>query len=112
MWSAATLPRPSTNSASIPAPDRGRGPSPASRAAGPDAGLPDADGDGLPDYWNGISPRRKALRLSQRQATRMGDGLTALLEYQNYTDPTAPDTDGDGMNDGAENRAGCRTLPN
>ncbi len=77
----------------------------------PDA-LADADGDGLPRWWEDDN------RLSDADprdagSDRDGDGLTALQEYNggvNSTDPNNPDTDGDGLDDGAERLLGTNPL--
>ncbi len=59
----------------------------------------DNDGDGLADGWE---------YLYFGNLSRSGpedddqDGLTTLLEFQNRTVPTDPDTDDDGLNDGDE----------
>ena len=64
--------------------------------------FPDNDLDGMPNWFEnhhaGLvreNPLDAALNLD-------GDGLTDLEEYQNGTDPTKPDTDGDGFSDGDE----------
>ena len=69
----------------------------------------DTDGDGLPDGWelkhhlnplsvyvNGINGGEKEVLVDLDH-----DGLNTLAEYQMQTDPTNPDTDGDGLQDGA-----------
>lgn len=74
--------------------------------------LADADGDGLPRWWeedNHLSDANPADVASDQD----GDGRTALQEYNggvNPTDPNKVDTDEDGLNDGAEFAAG--TNPN
>ena len=61
----------------------------------------DSDGDGLPDDFeidNGLDPNNPADALEDRD----GDGLATLDEFQRGLDPFNPDTDGDGLFDGAE----------
>jgi len=61
---------------------------------------PDADGDGLPDWWEvqyGFDP---AVVETDLTVDTDGDGLNLLQEAQLGTDPTLADTDGDGTNDG------------
>lgn len=74
----------------------------ASRAAGPDAGLRDTDGDGMPDYWEALFSGGGSPTALGVGDDADGDGLGALAEYQNHADPTQADTDGDGRNDGEE----------
>lgn len=60
------------------------------------AGL-DLDTDGLPDAWE------EHFHLSQSGVEDFDtDGMTNLLEFRRGTDPTAPDSDGDGIVDGAD----------
>lgn len=74
--------------------------------------LMDADGDGLPRWWeeeNHLSDANPADALSDAD----GDGLTALQEYNggvNSTDPNRADTDGDGLSDGMERALGTNPL--
>lgn len=77
--------------------------------AGPDAPPGDSDGDGLADAWEFTY----AARLDELDADgdADGDGLTNKEEFSlGDTDPTDPDTDGDGFDDGVELDAG--TDPN
>jgi CheY-like chemotaxis protein len=60
----------------------------------------DWDADGLPDDWettHGLNPW-----VNDADLDSDGDGLTNLQEYERDTDPFNPDTDGDGILDGAE----------
>jgi streptogramin lyase len=66
-------------------------------------GFFDADGDGLPDYWerrHGLAPADPA----DAALDTDGDGLTNLEEYAAGADPRAADTDGDGLGDADEIR--------
>ncbi|MGB1130279.1 MAG: hypothetical protein ACPG4K_09515, partial [Haloferula sp.] len=64
----------------------------------------DTDGDGMPDTFEtaysgtatGLSPD------DDLENGGSGDGLTNLEEYERGTDPTDPDSDGDGLDDGPE----------
>lgn len=61
----------------------------------------DADDDGLPDSYeihHGFDPFSAA----DSTADPDGDGLDNLTEFQLMTDPKRPDSDGDGLPDGAE----------
>ena len=72
-------------------------------------GLPDTDGDGLPDAYeiaHGLNPNDP----NDAALDSDGDGLTNLEEYFFHTDPQNPDTDGDGMPDGWEIRNGLNPL--
>lgn len=58
----------------------------------------DSDGDGISDTFeteNGLDPDNTA----DAQSDADGDGLSALDEFLNHTNPNAPDTDGDGCSD-------------
>ncbi|HTI71486.1 MAG TPA: DUF1800 family protein [Candidatus Limnocylindria bacterium] len=74
--------------------------------------LADADGDGLPKWWeedHGLSDSNPLDAASDAD----GDGLTALQEYHSgidSTDPRNPDTDGDGLSDGRERLLGTNPL--
>jgi hypothetical protein len=60
----------------------------------------DWDADGLPDDWeitHGLNPW-----VNDADLDSDGDGPTNLEEYERGTDPFNPDTDGDGILDGAE----------
>jgi hypothetical protein len=57
--------------------------------------------NGIPDSWalaNGLNPLDPTLALEDPDR----DGLTNLEEFQLGTNPTNPDTDGDGLRDGDE----------
>ncbi len=66
---------------------------------------PDRDGDGIPNRLeepNGLDPD-----VADSDSDLDNDGLTALVEINELkTDPTNPDTDGDGLLDGAETNTG------
>jgi hypothetical protein len=64
-------------------------------------GILDDDGDGIPTWWErvyGLNPNNAA----DASGDLDGDGASNLDEYNNGTDPTKPDTDGDGLTDGQE----------
>jgi hypothetical protein len=74
-----------------------------SRLAGPDAGLPDTDSDGILDFFElqyptVLNPANPADAVLDGDS----DGLNNLGEFQRRTNPTVADTDGDGLADGAE----------
>ncbi|MEK7751401.1 MAG: hypothetical protein AAB654_05755, partial [Acidobacteriota bacterium] len=60
----------------------------------------DTDGDGMPDKWetdHNLNPE-----VDDAPEDADNDELTNLAEYQQGTDAQNPDTDGDGVSDGAE----------
>ena len=61
----------------------------------------DSDGDGIPDWWE-IRWGYDRLESADAGTDDDNDGSTNLEEYQDDTDPTNPDTDGDGILDGDE----------
>lgn len=76
-----------------------------------DACDPDIDNDGIPNSYetaHGLDPYNAADALLDPD----NDGLNNLAEYQHGTDINNPDTDGDGMNDGAEVAAGRNPTVN
>jgi hypothetical protein len=71
-------------------------------------GAEDKDGDGLEDSWE----KKYNYDTDKKDKTsldREGDGLNAISEMRNLTDPSFWDTDGDGMDDAWE--ANWGTLP-
>jgi len=70
----------------------------------------DSDDDGIPDGWemdHDLNPRNPVDAWLDPDE----DGLTNLEEWQNGTDPYAPDSDGDGLMDGLEVKVyGCNPL--
>jgi uncharacterized protein (DUF1800 family) len=65
------------------------------------SGLADADEDGMPEWFE------QTYGLSESDPTDAssdadGDGLSNLQEFQKGTNPTAPDTDNDGLGDAEE----------
>ncbi|MBI4324666.1 MAG: hypothetical protein HY674_05325, partial [Chloroflexi bacterium] len=67
---------------------------------------PDTDADGLPDVWeNAFSPGDLA-KLSAN-GDFDADSLKESAELQRGSDPTKPDTDGDGLADGVETNTGA-----
>ncbi|HEX5218966.1 MAG TPA: LamG-like jellyroll fold domain-containing protein [Verrucomicrobiae bacterium] len=72
--------------------------------------LNDTDTDGIPDWWeirHGFNPNLAADAASDPDA----DASTNLQEYQRGTLPLVADTDGDGVNDGAETKTGIYVSP-
>ena len=69
------------------------------------AGAGDSDGDGLPDAWEKLYFPNDLGKLSGA-GDYDKDGLTDKGEYQRNSDPTQPDTDGDGLGDLIETGTG------
>jgi hypothetical protein len=65
-------------------------------------GLVDRDGDGLPDWYEDLYDFLDPNNPADAAEDFDGDGLTNLEEFEAGTDPSNPDTDGDGLNDGDE----------
>ena len=73
-------------------------------AAGSSPVKRDTDGDGMTDDWeaaHGLDPGN-ASGADGAAGDPDGDGLSNIDEYRNGCDPQNPDTDGDGVGDGAE----------
>ena len=67
-------------------------------------GYQDTDGDGMQDWWEnryGLNPN-DATGANGASGDPDGDGATNLQEFQALSNPNNADTDGDGINDGAE----------
>lgn len=81
----------------------------ATAALVPDRSVVDADLDLLPDSWE----RAHGLDTSRDDALddTDGDGLDNLTEHRFELDPSAADTDSDGLSDGEEISGGDRGLP-
>ena len=61
----------------------------------------DSDDDGMPDWWElayGLNPRSG----DDAALDKDSDGLSNLAEFNQHTDPTQADSDGDGLSDGDE----------
>jgi len=69
------------------------------------AGTGDTDGDDLPDVWEKIYFPTDLTKLT-KTGDYDADGLKDTAEYMLDTDPTNPDTDGDGLKDGVETNTG------
>jgi len=75
-------------------------------------GVGDPDGDGLPSYFENRYAFLSATDPTDASKDQDGDGLTNLEEFLAGTNLENPDTDGDGISDGAEvKRAGGATNP-
>lgn len=63
----------------------------------------DSDGDGMPDAYEKLYPAfLNPHDAADSAKDQDNDGLTNLEEYLAGTDPSKPDTDGDGLTDGVE----------
>ncbi len=74
--------------------------------------LVDADGDGLPRWWE-TDHHLSEVNSADAGVDADGDALSALQEYNGgtqSTDPHRADTDGDGLNDNAERTLGSNPL--
>ena len=71
--------------------------------------LVDADGDGLPRWWEEDHSLSDAVT-ADAEANPDQDGLTNLQEYALKTDPQVADSDGDGLKDGREVELGTQPL--
>lgn len=65
----------------------------------------DTSNDGLPDAW--LTAQGLSIYSDQRSGDSDLDGLDNLLEYRISSQAVNPDSDGDGVNDGAEYLAGA-----
>lgn len=65
----------------------------------------DTDGDGMPDWWEDENGFNKS-SAADASLDADSDGLTNLQEFVKGTDPKNPDSDGDGIKDGAETGTG------
>lgn len=66
--------------------------------------LPDTDQDGMPDSYEDRNGLDKTI--DDRLLDLDMDGVDNITEYNNCTNPNNPDTDGDGLQDGAETNTG------
>lgn len=75
-------------------------------------GVGDQDNDGIPTFYENRYAFLNPTDPSDASKDQDGDGLTNLEEFLAGTDPANPDTDGDGVSDGAEvKRAAGATNP-
>lgn len=68
-------------------------------------GAGDTDADGLPDVWEKLYFPNDLTKLTANGDYDQ-DGLKDSGEYQRDSDPTKPDTDGDGLGDAVETKTG------
>jgi hypothetical protein len=61
----------------------------------------DTDGDGMPDNWENLHACLNPL-VGDSTLDADSDGLRNIQEFTHQSDPCLTDTDGDGLNDGAE----------
>ncbi|MCP4848085.1 MAG: hypothetical protein GY899_09095, partial [Verrucomicrobiaceae bacterium] len=66
----------------------------------------DDDSDLLPDWWEMIFANNLTALNGLDESDFDEDSLTDYDEYENNTDPTEEDTDGDGLEDGVETNTG------
>lgn len=64
--------------------------------------IADTDHDGMPDFFEDRFAFLDKSNPADAALDQDGDGLSNLEEYRQRTDPSQPDTDGDGLTDGAE----------
>jgi hypothetical protein len=69
---------------------------------GEEFGLDDRDGDGIPTWYERLYPFLNPEDPNDGAADQDADGATNQQEYEAGSDPVNPDTDGDGLQDGAE----------
>lgn len=74
-------------------------------------GAGDSDGDTLPDVWEKLYFPNDLTKLTA-SGDYDQDGLNDTGEYQRDSDPTKPDTDGDGLTDKVETGTGTFVSPN
>ncbi len=80
--------------------------------------LHDNDGDGLTlaqevylgAPYSDTNANSIGASITDDQQDADGDGIPNLIEFQMGTDPIVPDTDGDGLTDGEENRNNNSTV--
>ncbi len=72
--------------------------------------LVDADGDGLPRWWE-IDSGLSDANFSDAAADSDADGSSNTQEFARGTNPRLADTDGDGLKDGVETNTGSYVAP-